>query len=308
MILKNLKRNRCWMGTIWEEADLEILKKMNFDYLIISDKDYTKDDKKLLHWHVLICFKNARQRPLKTNNAHWDSVRDRIAAKDYCISKGKNFLEFGNLNINPANKNDWKGFVEECKTESLENLINGPFSNMYARYMSFAGIVHNVFKKIEILKELDNLWIYGKPGTGKTSFVWKEFKNLYVKPQNKWWDGYNEEENVLIDDWGKDTSTYLFDYLKIWADYYPFRCEMKGTSRMIRPKRILITSNYSIEEAMKDWDRIEPIRRRFKIMNFKELGKIPDKEIPEEFKYQYEMNKIQTKEEEEESDSILNDD
>jgi len=45
------------------------------------------------------------------------------------------------------------------------------------------------------------MWCYGAPGTGKSHYA-REISgdSLYLKPQNKWFDGYTGQENILIDD------------------------------------------------------------------------------------------------------------
>ena len=43
-------------------------------------------------------------------------------------------------------------------------------------------------------------WIYGKPGIGKSYAVRSLYPNLYVKSSTKWWDGYTNQDVVLVDD------------------------------------------------------------------------------------------------------------
>lgn len=59
-------------------------------------------------------------------------------------------------------------------------------------------------------------------------------------------------------------------YLKIWADFNSFPAETKGSCAHIRPKRILVTSNYTIEEIWKNQPiEIAAIGRRFKFIHLK---------------------------------------
>lgn len=48
--------------------------------------------------------------------------------------------------------------------------------------------------------DVRGIWIYGPPGTGKTHRARTRYGKVYLKPQNKWWDGYQGEETVVIDD------------------------------------------------------------------------------------------------------------
>nr|WDW25884.1 MAG: replication-associated protein [Cressdnaviricota sp.] len=260
-------RKRTWMGTIWIPEDLDNLKNMRYKYLIISDEDHTQEGQ--LHWHVVIQFKNARVRPRMINsNSHWESPRSIVEAINYCKQKGPNFQEFGNMDLCTRNTSDWKGFVDACKRLSSRELIDSEFSQTYARYRGFAGEVKIQFTEINCLESLDNLWIYGPPGTGKTTYVYEHFSDsLYTKPINKWWDGYNFEENILLDDWDV-THRVTSGYLKIWADKWPFLAEIKGSAVKIRPKRIIITSNYSIDTLFGDDESLcNAIRRRFKVLH-----------------------------------------
>jgi len=80
---------------------------------------------------------------------------------------------------------------------------------------------------------------------------------------NKWWDKYNGEKNVLIEDMDL-THHYQGYYLKIWADRYAFPVEIKYGNDLIRPEVIIVTSNYSIKDIFPDPAMHEPLLRRFK--------------------------------------------
>ena len=58
-------------------------------------------------------------------------------------------------------------------------------------------------------------------------------------------------------------------FLKRYADHYPFRAEHKGGSRLIRPKNIIVTSNYEMTEIWPaDPALVAALTRRYKILRF----------------------------------------
>ena len=122
----------------------------------------------------------------------------------------------------------------------------------------------SVTEKPSPLDKLDNYWYLGPTGTGKSRAVRARWPNLYNKPLNKWWCSYQGEDTVLLDDYGKDHAI-LGNHLKNWADHYPFIAETKGAGQTIRPKRIVVTSNYHPDDIWQDKQMLEPILRRFKI-------------------------------------------
>lgn len=110
-------------------------------------------------------------------------------------------------------------------------------------------------------------WWYGPPGTGKSTTARTENPNYFLKPQNKWWDGYNGEDVVILDDLDDN---FLGHYLKIWGDKFACSGEVKGGTINLTHKKIIITSNFLIHELFKDKPLlIEPIERRYKYRFFK---------------------------------------
>jgi len=98
------------------------------------------------------------------------------------------------------------------------------------------------------------IWIHGPPGSGKT---WGGYEilgteDVYVAPRttSKFWDGYDGQANVLIDDIRKDWCKFV-ELLGI-TDRYAYQVEVKGSSRQFRATKIVITSPYTPEELFRD--------------------------------------------------------
>jgi len=124
---------------------------------------------------------------------------------------------------------------------------------------------------------LEHLWIWGAPGCGKSRFArFLAQDKQFNKNSNKWWCGYQQESEVLIDDFDK-SGVVLGHHLKLWGDRYPFTGEVKGGSVQARPQRIIITSNYSMDQIGWDDETLGALKRRYK-----EIGLI-NNYVPEDF-------------------------
>ena len=65
-------------------------------------------------------------------------------------------------------------------------------------------------EKPKVLNELDNEWRYGPTGTGKSRTAHEDYPDAYIKANTKWWDGYIDQEVVIIDDfWQVSCATWI---------------------------------------------------------------------------------------------------
>jgi hypothetical protein len=117
--------------------------------------------------------------------------------------------------------------------------------------------------------DVRGVWFYGPPGTGKTHAARTRYPGAYIKAQNKWWDGYQKQRFVVLDDLDQSC---LNHYLKIWADKWPCTGESKGGTLNLHHRAFIVTSNYEPEDLVRgDQAMCQAIRRRFKFEHFAEV-------------------------------------
>lgn len=266
-----MSRSRKWCFTInnptgWDDADIERLRGVA-QYVIIGKE---VGESGTPHYQGFAYFKERKSLlQLKTYvpRAHLEPGKGTCKqAIDYCKKDG-NFQEWGEVPSGPEGQGDkWKTVLQLARAGDMQK-IEDEYPAIFLRYHQKLLGLHKPQRPI-ILDVLENEWWVGKTGTGKSRTLWTMYPDHYQKSLNKWWDGYNNEETVAIEEWAPKNDVTA-SFLKIWADRYPFTAEIKGgTLQKIRPKRIIVLSNYTIEQCFELSSDLEPIKRRFKVKHF----------------------------------------
>ena len=102
---------------------------------------------------------------------------------------------------------------------------------------------------------------------GKSRKARADYPEFYPKLCNKWWDGYQGQKSVIMDDVGMDHKC-LGQQLKLWGDRYGVILETKGGAVSNNFDTIVVTSQYTIEQIWHDDPKtIEAITRRYKVIH-----------------------------------------
>jgi len=272
-----MSRSRCWCFTInnYKKNLKDLDKCKDWQYMIVGHEvgeEGTPHLQGFVIFNKRIMFNTVKKYLPK---AHIEVMQgNSLQASDYCKKDG-NWELFGEFEMisskGGACGGDKKAInyrrVIELAEKAEMGTIRDEDPGVYFRH-------YHTIKRIAMdnpiipatLPRLQNEWIWGKTGLGKSSTARRENPGFYIKSHNKWWLGYKGEDCVILDDISRSEANWLGEHLKQWADHYPFPSETKGDGMVIRPKKIVVTSNYSIDDLWgHDEDLCDALKRRFKI-------------------------------------------
>jgi len=185
--------------------------------------------------------------------------------RKYCIKDGR-YRERGDAPVSSGvqERERWENARSLAKAGNFDDIP----ADIYVRYIgNLERIYRSTLPAIDPLPDTCGIWLVGPTGSGKSRGVRDKYPLVYPKPLNKWWDGYSDQDFVLLDDVDMNQSSWIGNFLKIWADHYPFIGEKKGGSRLIRPKSLIVTSQYLIENIFQDEELVLALKRRFIVIN-----------------------------------------
>jgi len=263
-------RHRRWIFTCnnYTEADLDYFATIHVRFIIYGKEIApTTGTPHLQGFVVLNSAKTVSATRKFLRRCRIDVARGSVASNITYCSKSGDCVQRGDPPSDPAEIgraeiDRWNSAWDSAKRGELEEI---PADIRIRSYTTLKRIHQDYMPPVEPLVSVCGLWIFGESGAGKTRAVLREFPTAFIKPRNNWWDGYQEEEVVLIDDIDK-FDVALGGKLKHWGDFAPFIAEIKGGSRRIRPRLVIVTSQYVIGDIWKDRETQEALGRRFKLI------------------------------------------
>lgn len=259
-------RSFCFTLNNYTDEEVESVKAWDCKYLIFGKE---VGDSGTPHLQGFVSFTDGKTlSSLKkySKRAHWEVARGTPKqASQYCRKEGDVF-EKGtppkdSKECGKAEQERWRTAFEAVRDKRWDDV---PADILCRHLKTIEYAVSRTCKtKPETLDYTTrHIWIWGPPGTGKSLGARNLAPEAYIKdPKDRWWDNYAGEEDVIIDDFDKFQVQMSGD-LKRWLDIYPFQAPVKGGYSLIRPKRIIITSNYSPDQIWNDEVTVQAIGRR----------------------------------------------
>jgi len=135
---------------------------------------------------------------------HFEKVtRTEDKASDYCMKEETRIdgpFEFGVKPVRRSSKHDWDEVLAHAKAGNIHKI---PSSIICQNYSNLKRIEKD-FMSVTDAPDLKGVWIHGRAGVGKSRYARVTYPDHYPKLCNKWWDGYQGQDNVIMDDFGKE--------------------------------------------------------------------------------------------------------
>lgn len=284
-----MTESRAWCFTLnnYTEEEDNALQALECVYLIYGYE--VAPETGTPHLQGYVRFKSAKkleQVKAKIPRAHLEKARgsceDNVA---YCKktregdTPNEKVFEKGDRPLSPkekgvCEKRRWQEILQHAKDGDEEWFAeNEPqVAYKYAKTNDYLATKY-AKRPADLTERCVHHFFYGVPKSGKSHDARynkdKSNTEFYEKDLNKWWPGYQGQDRVVIDELEPTHVQFLSAYLKKWADVYPFHAETKGGSKLIRPKVIYITSNYSMQELFgHDPALLDAMRTRFIVTHY----------------------------------------
>lgn len=252
------------------DAEIAWLRALEFNAMVAAKE--TCPDTERVHIQGRVVFKRAYSlAALKKlhGEAHWEGTKCPIDS-NYCRKRDSTVV----VDEDNRKKKGARTDLEQVKTivESTSSMRSVLESTMNVQAIRGAEIWLKYNERPRPIAEVEVIWHWGPPGSGKTRAVWdaEGVDNVFQPVSERWWEGYDAHKVVLLDDIRKDWCP--FHRLMKLLDIYPVRVECKGGSRQLLAQKIYITSPLPPEHTFDmEEDTRQILRRISTIVEFAEV-------------------------------------
>lgn len=276
--------NRAWCFTLNNPTDEENLLFPNalpnetFRYAVSLVYQLEAGEGNTPHYQGYVRFN--RQRTLAhvraiLARAHWEPAKGTAQQNvDYCCKDAGRLSEpvllgfgpirpgGGGLRPQRLRRADIVELLQETPDLTVTELINRGGLEIIATQPNLVGCL-----KGHLLQDNRRAGVvchlyYGLTGCGKSRLATTLFPAAYRKGSGDWWDSYNGESEVILDDFDDDFM-HIGDLLRV-VDRYPMRVPVKGSFVQLVATTFIITSNHLPHEWYPKLEskRVDAVRRR----------------------------------------------
>lgn len=220
------------------------------------------------HTHIFIYCKNAiRFSTLKNNfpKAHIEQALGSVKQnREYLLKEGNHedkkytqvegtFYEEGEIPEEKQGKRNDITKIYEAINHGLDVL---EILDLYPQYSLKLNNIITLYNKIQsekinkdLRKELKVTYIYGLPGTGKTSYIFENYdiENIYIADSSNpnMFDEYHYEDVLVLDEFN---SSIQITQLNRYLDIYPISLKARYVDKKANYNEVVIISNVFLSE------------------------------------------------------------
>ncbi len=244
----NRYRSYTWTLNNYTVTDISVLEKISVRYIVFGYE--TAPSTGTPHLQGYFTFENKKSikqlvKLTKTDRINYlPSKGSAEQNRLYCLGLvpdkeiNEKYHERGDMPIQ-GKRNDITKIKEKIKKGVKLEVILDEVENLNFQVIRCAQILKGIFSKKRTTKPIV-LWIYGSTGSGKTRLIHDTFLDIYIKDESKWWDGYDTNKVILVDDYR--LNFFKFSELLRFLDRYAYRREYKGGALQINSPWIIFTS------------------------------------------------------------------